>query len=139
MNTKTCSVCRESKSLDEFALSARNKDGRQYHCKECGKAAGKRNYLENRERYFAKAKQRDKEMREKIRVLKSVPCADCQNTFDPICMDFDHLPEFDKVKDISDLMRGRVAWSTIEAEIKKCEVVCSNCHRIRTRDRLEVI
>jgi hypothetical protein len=28
------------------------------------------------------------------------------------------------------------SWKAIKKEIEKCEVVCANCHRIRTHDRL---
>ena len=139
MDTKICTKCGEGKPLTEFALSSRNKDGRQYHCKECGRQAGIENYNQNKDRYYGVAKKRDRELREKIRKLKSVPCADCKQTFDPVCMDFDHLPEFKKSFGIAHMIRRRMAWSKIETEIAKCEVVCANCHRLRTRDRLEVI
>ena len=26
-------------------------------------------------------------------------------------------------------------WERVQAEIAKCEIVCANCHRVRTRDR----
>jgi hypothetical protein len=28
------------------------------------------------------------------------------------------------------------SWAAIKKEISKCEVVCANCHRIRTHKRL---
>jgi|SRR5882757_2702477 len=61
--------------------------------------------------------------------LKSVPCADCGGRFHPACMDFDHLPGHQKVASVSRL------WNTkkkLLEEIQKCEVVCANCHRLRT-------
>lgn len=139
MKTKVCPKCGENKSLDAFAYAQRYKDKRQSHCRTCNNAAGIKNYHENKDRYYAKARKRDRWIKEKIRKLKSVPCAECGGTFDPVCMDFDHLPEFDKVQDISKMKKRRMAWATIEAEIAKCEVVCANCHRLRTKDRLEVI
>jgi hypothetical protein len=71
----------------------------------------------------------------RLRKLKEVPCADCEQTFDPVCMDFDHLPEFPKTMEISYMMRHRMSWDKIAAEITKCEVVCANCHRLRTKNR----
>lgn len=139
MDTKICTKCEEGKALTDFALSSRSKDGRQQHCRTCNNKAGRKNYLENKDRYYRNAKKRDKEMRERIRELKSVPCADCGQKFDAVCMDFDHLPDFEKSHNISYMIRHRMAWEKIEAEIAKCEVVCSNCHRLRTRDRLEVV
>jgi L-lysine 2,3-aminomutase len=59
------------------------------------------------------------------------PCVDCGND-DPVVLEFDHLR--DKTYDISRLMSGW-PWSTILAEIEKCEVVCANCHRRRTYAR----
>jgi hypothetical protein len=31
------------------------------------------------------------------------------------------------------------SWEKVEAEIKKCELVCANCHAIRTAVRLEFL
>lgn len=134
---KVCSKCGLEKPLDEF--NTHSSRGTQHYCKLCGKARAKADYENNKERYYAHAKRRDQAMREKIRELKSVPCTDCKQTFDPVCMDFDHLPGFEKLDKVSTMIRRRMAWSKIEAEIAKCEVVCANCHRLRTRDRLEVV
>jgi hypothetical protein len=48
-------------------------------------------------------------------------------------MDFDHLHS--KFKSISRLVSNGMS-SALEAEIAKCEVVCANCHRIRTHNRM---
>ena len=49
--------------------------------------------------------------------------------------DFHHTDPFSKGKDIkggSDFMRK--AWERIEAELKKCILLCANCHRIEHSD-----
>lgn len=63
--------------------------------------------------------------------LKTGPCADCKNRFPPECMDFDHV-RAPKLGRISWFMH-RVCMEELLDEIAKCELVCSNCHRIRTR------
>lgn len=54
-------------------------------------------------------------------------------------MDFDHLPGRVKEFTISAFVRQHggeiVARALLEAEIAKCQVVCSNCHRDRTWQR----
>lgn len=65
--------------------------------------------------------------------LKRVPCSDCGGTFDPVCMDFDHREGERKVLHVSGLVG--YADDLLLAEIAKCDVVCSNCHRLRTKKR----
>lgn len=72
--------------------------------------------------------------REKIADLKSGPCADCGLRFHPVCMDFDHRDPSEKVRNISAMVAQN--WETIEIEIAKCDLVCANCHRIRTSKQL---
>ena len=71
---------------------------------------------------------------EYLRVLKSEPCLDCGNRFPPEAMDFDHRPGTEKFGQISQLCREQ-SWSAVLEEIEKCDVVCSNCHRVRTSRR----
>jgi hypothetical protein len=61
-------------------------------------------------------------------------CVDCGYAAHPAALDFDHTTD-EKVTNIAALVSRNAKWETILAEIEKCEVVCSNCHRIRTVER----
>lgn len=61
-------------------------------------------------------------------------CADCGYNAHAIALDFDHLGD-DKDAGVSVLVHNRARWSRVAAEIAKCEVVCANCHRVRTATR----
>lgn len=52
-------------------------------------------------------------------------CSDCQKTYHLCAYDFHHLA--DKDFEIS----KAVSWSRLEIELKKCVLLCSNCHRVR--------
>ena len=54
---------------------------------------------------------------------------------DVIVLEFDHLPEFDKIADISTLVSKGVSNSRIQEEINKCQVLCANDHRRVTAER----
>lgn len=62
--------------------------------------------------------------------MKDVPCLDCGGRFPPECMDFDHRPGEVKLMEMGETMRKLSLWL---AEAAKCDIVCANCHRIRTR------
>lgn len=67
--------------------------------------------------------------------IKSNPCTDCGNCFPVCCMDFDHRKGEKKEYNVASMFAHHYAREKIELELAKCELVCSNCHRIRTRDR----
>jgi len=48
-------------------------------------------------------------------------------------MDFDHV-RGEKLGTVSDLIFGEI--ENLLDEMDKCELVCANCHRIRTNARL---
>lgn len=108
------------KRADPIAREALNQYNRDRYSKnkEAARAYGRRKY------YAA---------REKLDALKSKPCVDCNNSFPPECMDFDHLPGQQKLFAIG-ITKTR-SWESIQAEIDKCDLVCANCHRIRTTAR----
>lgn len=69
---------------------------------------------------------------ERLSQLKDRPCHDCGEKFPYWVMDFDH--KRDKKFSIGRAVASR-SWSEIIEEINKCDLVCANCHRMRTYDR----
>jgi hypothetical protein len=57
-------------------------------------------------------------------------CADCGERH-PATLQFHHLSSADKMFNIADAVRNGISLDTIKKEIKKCIVLCANCHLIR--------
>lgn len=73
--------------------------------------------------------------RDITRTAKDVPCLDCGQRFPHYIMDFDHRPGEMKAFAISARNSMNASLDRLIAEIAKCDVVCSNCHRERTHQR----
>lgn len=58
-------------------------------------------------------------------------CMDCGEK-NPVVLEFDHRIPSDKKFSISRLMRQKVNENTFIEELNKCDIVCANCHRIRS-------
>ena len=93
----------------------------------------RQHYRANKQDYTARRKRRLEKFREIVSATKNKPCADCGKIYPYYVMDFDHV-------------RGKKKWAiaqrswvpsekSLRAEIAKCDVVCSNCHRERTHKR----
>lgn len=61
-------------------------------------------------------------------------CADCGFRAAAVALEFDHLPGTKKIGKVSNLASSRTL-DRVKEEIAKCEVVCANCHAIRTAQR----
>jgi hypothetical protein len=69
-----------------------------------------------------------------IRELKEkTPCLDCGIKYPYYVMDFDHV-RGKKHANVMELI-PTLSKKKIDEEIAKCEIVCSNCHRVRTHMR----
>lgn len=79
------------------------------------------------------SKQRSRERRQLIASMKDNPCKDCQRRFPSECMDFDHRDGEKKVATISQLLS--CSMDKLLGEIAKCDLICANCHRLRTYHR----
>lgn len=95
-------------------------------------------YLKNKERLILKAKSNNKKYwirnREFLKNYKlEKGCTDCGYNENDVALDFDHIR--DKKFNLSILSRRYVSIGSLKKEIEKCEVVCSNCHRVRTQKR----
>ncbi len=64
-----------------------------------------------------------------IEVFKNKPCADCKKLYPSYVMQFDH--KRDKKFMISKNIYN-FGIKKLREEIEKCDVVCANCHAIRT-------
>ena len=134
---RTCARCRRVLPLHDFPL--RRKDGtkRYGHCRDCKAAYQRQWYERNRDRHIRAVNElrqaRRTRNRDIMRQAKSHPCADCGQSFPPYVMDFDHV-RGDKAANVSAMVSSATTADLLR-EIAKCDVVCSNCHRIRTHRR----
>ncbi len=67
-----------------------------------------------------------------LRELRRVPCDDCGQTFAPHMMDFDHRDPRKKLFAITTAGSRLKSQDALIAEIEKCDIVCANCHALRT-------
>jgi glycine/D-amino acid oxidase-like deaminating enzyme len=73
------------------------------------------------------------EVKEMVAAAKRTPCRDCGGMFHPDAMDFDHRDADLKAFNIS--RSHEYSQSRVMEEIAKCDLVCANCHRVRTARR----
>lgn len=71
----------------------------------------------------------------KNRVKETTPCADCGQKYPYYVMHFDHLPGFPKLFNLSRFHDYTHDIEVVKREMNKCDIVCANCHSIRTHQR----
>lgn len=80
-------------------------------------------------------KLRTARLQEKVNALKlAAGCKDCGYNKAAIALQFDHIGS-DKKMTVSYAIIRWVSERKVMEEIAKCEVVCANCHMIRTHAR----
>lgn len=130
---KTCSKCKASKPISEFNFRHTASGVRQSYCKECGKGLTRSHYRSNKRQYLERNVRSYMKRRELVRQMKSRACADCGIQYPFYVMDFDHREGETKEYELNRI--DRMTTRAILREIKKCDVVCANCHRVRTYKR----
>lgn len=88
----------------------------------------------NRERIREADRARSAKLKAQLLEYKGGACVDCGNN-DPRVLEFDHVPERGpKLFTISTALHSHKQERVI-AELDKCDLVCANCHAIRTVER----
>jgi len=130
---RRCAMCGLLKPAGEFHDS---RTGQFSYCRECRRAYDRRYYRERgRTARLGRQRARVRAERAWMSSLKEgVACADCGQVFPPWVMHWDHLPGYEKVACISELVGSRRREITV-MELEKCELVCANCHVLRTVGR----
>lgn len=65
------------------------------------------------------------------RYKKLCGCKKC-GIKNPIVLQFDHINPEDKITTISQMISDRYNLDIFKKEIRKCQVLCANCHLIKT-------
>lgn len=132
---KTCPACNIPKELSEFRPNKTKKDGLQGYCKLCDKEKQTEWYQNNSTKCKEKALARNRSNRLEnrnyvIEYLKSHPCINCGEA-DIVVLEFDHIR--DKKCGVAQLI-STSTLKLLKEEIKKCQVLCANCHALKTRN-----
>lgn len=118
---RVCTICKIERDSSQFVQSTQRVVN---ECLICRRARNTQRGRDTREIN-----------RQQILAAKDRPCADCGNTYPPYVMDLDHV-RGDKKLALS--MMTMYNSKRVAEEISKCEVVCANCHRIRTFGGVEL-
>lgn len=127
---KHCPRCNRDLDESSFAKNQMKRDGLQGYCRECKKGIHHDYYGAHKEQWQQRSARQRESLREVVAKAKNRPCMDCDQTFPPYVMDFDHRG--DKDGNVADMVQRSVSVQRLTTEIAKCDVVCANCHRIRT-------
>ena len=127
---RRCAMCGASKPSTEFH---RSRTCQFSYCRDCRCAYDRRYYAE-RGKAARRVRQRAHGATERAwmdALKQGRPCMDCGETFPPHVMHWDHLPGHVKLDEIGTMVGSR-RRDVILAELAKCELVCANCHVMRT-------
>ena len=130
METKICSKCKIEKPVSEFRF--RNKTKGQYHshCKECEKQRDKIHYRESQDRRIAVRETANFQKNRNLNLVDTAKLCGCKKCGEmrTYVLDFHHRNPGEKEDTINHMIKSSSA-ERIEEEIKKCDILCANCHR----------
>ncbi len=113
-NLKACTTCRQEKSLEDFSPDKRRADGRNPQCRRCQLDVKKLKRANNKtkavEYHGGKCKR----------------CGIVSKCLD--IYDFHHRDPAEKESSMNYLVN--TDWNTMVKELDKCDLLCSNCHKI---------
>lgn len=116
METKICTKCGRELPLDSFNWRNKAKGTRRSECKECHCGYMKNKYQQNKQQIGE--------------IKAQMGCAKCGDSRAYV-LDFHHIDPTTKTNTIARLTSNRYDYDNkdLQAEIKKCIVLCANCHR----------
>lgn len=143
MKIRMCPRCKKALSVAKFAKYSKGKDGCHTYCKKCMKQRNIEYYKNNKKRmqqrnveYYKNNRQAQDERCKKNRIKykklvdtykEEYGCKYCTMS-EAYCLEFHHRNSISKETSVSNLLRRRNIKKVWE-EIKKCDIVCCNCHR----------
>lgn len=134
-----CRECKKNKKNSNFCFRNKKKKIRHKICKPCLKKYRKKYYAKNKKKALLYSSVSNKQIRIRNRqfvwdYLKKSKCIDCGED-NPIVLEFDHKEGSIKIANIANMTSTCCSLKKLSDEIKKCEIRCSNCHKIKTAER----
>jgi hypothetical protein len=97
--------------------------------KEKNREYQKKHYENKKEYYITKARESKKKVKQEFdEYKKTLKCSMCEENH-PATLDFHHTDPREKEIIISKAVSRNWGWESLNKEIDKCVVLCSNCHR----------
>lgn len=127
---KLCSKCKDTKCKTLFGKNSSRYDGLQEYCRDCKRAIDRAYYKTNSNRRAlidARSKLTYDYCRKLTTRYKRIcGCKLCDEK-EPCALDFHHLDPTQK--DLEVTRMSNFSIKRLKLEIRKCVVLCSNCHR----------
>ena len=127
---KFCNKCKQVKPLEDYSKNKLKSDGLQTYCKICSRELNVKHYHSSPER---RLKLRAASEATKLanrsflhRYKRYCGCVVC-NEKEPVALDLHHLDPSEKDGDPSNMVL--LSRETLKKEVRKCIVLCANCHR----------
>ena len=137
MTTKVCIGCSRDLSLELFSFKDKNRGVLQSRCKICYNEYNREYYQKGeRLKQLTRVRNNQKKHAGRYKDWKTgQSCVVCGEDSSE-CIDLHHVDPSVKEGTISQMI-NRWSWDRIQEEIKKCIIVCSNCHRKIHSGRIE--
>ena len=115
---KACASCKTEKEYTDFHKSSSRKDGLYPYCKDCAREYMASSRIVYTKPFFD------------YKVEKG--CESCGYNEHSAALQFDHIDPSQKHEAVATMMSKRRPAELVWEEIKKCRVLCANCHMVRT-------
>ncbi len=108
-------------------------------CADCKRSYDREYWRKNKDRLNSQRSITKKKNRMRLYdnlrdYCKSNSCVSCGED-DFVVLEFDHIDPKDKNSSVSDMVKNGYSWDSIKLELKRCQVLCANCHRRRTSEQ----
>lgn len=130
MEEKKCTKCNRILPLENFRWKNKALNKKHSRCKDCEKAAEKARYASDKERRESIINRTYQYKQENINLVNSYKqqgCCKCGEKR-PYVLDFHHINPQEKDNTIAHMINSS-SLENLENEIKKCVLLCANCHR----------
>lgn len=127
---KICSTCRIPKDESLFHKNKNKKDGLQSQCKDCARLRDAKSYQANdRRKESIKSTRNFKREYNKALARRYKALCKCHicGEKEPVALDLHHTDP--SQKDLNPASLYSYSTKRLKDEIRKCIVLCANCHR----------